>query len=153
MVYFRTTGGNLCAYVLKPLVYDAKTGKKLDLTSSYEYTSGKFVLTDVMPTVEIPANSEVFMAVPFVSVNDQTNYIPGLITDGESYARGTEPSGGCLWSNNSERTVLMEEKLNRDGNTDCLQMQIFLGGNGTDANGVRRYGGDFHCRRGQKMNI
>jgi hypothetical protein len=35
MVYFRTTGGNLCAYVLKPLVYDAKTGKKLDLTSSY----------------------------------------------------------------------------------------------------------------------
>ena len=89
MVYFGTTGGNLCALVLKPLVYDAATGKRLDLKTSYEYTSGRFVLSDVMPTVEIPANSEVYIAIPFVSVDDGTNYVPGLINaKDENFEKG-----------------------------------------------------------------
>ena len=144
MVYFRTTGGNLCAYVLKPLVYDAKTGKKLDLRTSYEYTGGKYVLTDIMPTVEIPPESDVFIAIPFTSTDDITNSVPGLtLADEESFVRGREPGQGVLWSNNPERTELMKAKLERDGGTDCLQMQMFLGGNGTDPGGNRRYQGNF----------
>lgn len=125
MVYFRTTGGNLCAYVLIPMVYDAQTGERLNYKTSYEYTSGKYVLSNVMPTVEIPAGKEVFIAIPFTSVNDAQRYVPGVVlADDEKYSAGTMPTRGCLWSNNAERTALLEEKLARDGTTDCLQMQF-----------------------------
>ena len=143
MVYFQTTGNNLCAYVLVPMVYDAATGERLDLVTSYEYKSGKYVLTDVMPTVEIPAGKEVFVAIPFVSVPDPTNYVPGLEMSSETYIKGFEPSKGVLWSNNAERTALMKDKWAMDGTTDCLQMQLFLGGNGANSAGARTYVGEF----------
>lgn len=144
MVYFGTVERNLCAYVLKPLVYDAKTGAKLNLKTSYEYKSGQFVLTNIMPTVEIPPHSEVYIAIPFISADDATFNVPGLVRgDVGTFKAGKEPQQSVLWSNNSERTELMKQKLERDGTTDCLQLQLFLGGNGTDANGARRYAGNF----------
>lgn len=144
MVYFRTTGGNLCAYVLNPLIYNAETGKKMACKTSYEYASGQYVLSNVMPTVEIPAGAEVFFAIPFISVNASKNYVPGIaMAEDDLFSEGKRPTMGNLWSNNADRTALLEDKLERDGATDCLQMQFFIGGNGANSAGIRTYDGSY----------
>ncbi len=68
-----------------PLVYDVKTGEKLD----YEMESSKRS-DSTLRTISIPAGAEVYMVIPITSVNGD-NYVPSLpqASNGNLIARNT----------------------------------------------------------------
>ena len=144
VLYFKTTEKNLCACVRTPLVYDLQ-GNKLSYKTSVDYTV-KTVIASATATVEIPAGAEVYIAIPFVSAKTTNGReVPGIaLAAHDTFATNTIGTDGCLYSNNTERSTLMQNLITSQGKSGLSQIQFIIAGNGADNNGARTYTGDYN---------
>lgn len=144
LLFFTTDNGVCAAMNMLPLVYNAN-GEKMSVKTSYEYkTSARFLSGNSLPTFEIPANTTVYLVIPFTSVNDSTQYIAGMDMATEVYNHGTPPTQGALRSNKAASTDALKSYIETNGNSGLSQMQFCVGGNGVDSEGARDYTGAYN---------
>lgn len=146
VLYFSTTSKNLGAGVLVPLVYDAETGEKLEVKTSYEYTTSKgMIWAASVPSIELPAGKEVYVAIPMSSIDSaEGGYVPGVARAvGEEFVKNQMPQKGILWSSNAERTGWMSDYVKKNGYGNLKQLQLFITGNADPDKNDRKYDGSF----------
>ena len=145
LLYFSATSGNALVWDLAPLVYNATTGKKMDCTTSYGYKSNQVVVNGALPTVEIPANTEVYIAIPFSSVAGDTSSVPGVaLAADDTFVAKTMPTKGCLGTRASNRRGELETIVQSNGKIMLRQIQLTIAGNADTVNNTRAYTGDYN---------